>query len=164
MFKKIIKIIITAIVFLLIAVAGYIAGNLTKYGLDVRKADKMVERFQGSLEEPYKKDTYGGKTPEETWAMFLDALKKGDIDLASKYFAVDEQKNILERIQESIKLQRFDSAIEKFSRELIREKDYLQGDKAYYYIPIKNQSGELEAYSVVFYLNPHTRIWKIINL
>jgi len=89
---------------------------------------------------------------------------KGDIDLASKYFAVDEQKNILERIQESIKLQRFDSAIEKFSRELIREKDYLQGDKAYYYIPIKNQSGELEAYSVVFYLNPHTRIWKIINL
>ena len=91
MFKKIIKIIIIAIVFLLIAVAGYIAGNLTKYGLDVRKADKMVERFQGSLEEPYKKDIYGGKTPEETWAMFLDALKKGDIDLASKYFAVDEQ-------------------------------------------------------------------------
>src|SRR3989344_9151310 len=92
MFKKIIKIIIIAIVFLLIAVAGYIAGNLTKYGLDVRKADKTVERFQGALEEPYKNDTYGGKTPEETWAMYIDALKKGDIDLAIKYYAVGDQE------------------------------------------------------------------------
>src|SRR3989338_1604135 len=112
-----VKIFFIVFVFILIAVVSYIAGILVKYRLDTRKADKSVERFHGSLEEPYKNDTYGGKTPEETWAMFLDALKKGDIDLASKYFAVDEQKNILERIQESIKLQRFDSAIEKFSRE-----------------------------------------------
>mgnify|MGYP001562286652 CR=1 FL=1 len=56
--------------------------------MNVRKVDKSVERFQESLEEPYKKDTYGGKTPEETWAMYLDALKKGDIELAIKYYAI----------------------------------------------------------------------------
>jgi len=35
-------------------------------------------------------DTYGGKTPQETLDMFVDALRKGDIDLASKYFLLDE--------------------------------------------------------------------------
>ena len=33
-----------------------------------------------------KNDKYGGKTPEETYFMYLDALKKGDISLASKYY------------------------------------------------------------------------------
>ena len=35
-------------------------------------------------------DTYGGKTPQETLDMFVDALKKGDVELASKYFLLDE--------------------------------------------------------------------------
>ncbi|MCR4275170.1 MAG: hypothetical protein NUV83_00225 [Candidatus Wolfebacteria bacterium] len=43
-----------------------------------------------SAEQDYlnalKNDKYGGKTPEETYFMYLDALKKGDILLASKYY------------------------------------------------------------------------------
>jgi len=43
-----------------------------------------------SAEQDYlnalKNDKYGGKTPEETYFMYLDALKKGDISLASKYY------------------------------------------------------------------------------
>src|SRR3989344_6613921 len=35
-------------------------------------------------------DTYGGKTPQETLDMFVDALRKEDIELASKYFMLDE--------------------------------------------------------------------------
>lgn len=31
-------------------------------------------------------DDFGGNTPEETWEMFLDALRDGDMELASKYF------------------------------------------------------------------------------
>jgi hypothetical protein len=37
-----------------------------------------------------KADTYGGKTPEETIGMFTRALGSGDIDLASKYFALEK--------------------------------------------------------------------------
>src|SRR3989344_2339975 len=58
-------------------------------------------------EAQYENDTYGGTTPEETLALFIDALKKGDIDLASKYFEVDEREtwlNNLRRIQEGDKL------------------------------------------------------------
>jgi len=43
------------------------------------------------LAEQYKKDTYGSTTPEGTLALFIDALKKGDADLASKYFIPEKQ-------------------------------------------------------------------------
>jgi len=33
-------------------------------------------------------DTYGGKTPEETLNLFIEALKKEDLELASKYFVL----------------------------------------------------------------------------
>lgn len=36
-------------------------------------------------------DTIGGSTPDETLAMFVAALKKGDIDLASRFFVTDSQ-------------------------------------------------------------------------
>src|SRR3989338_8569968 len=43
------------------------------------------------LEKAYAEDTYGGDTPEETLRLFIDALKKGDTDLATKYFVLDVQ-------------------------------------------------------------------------
>ena len=43
------------------------------------KAVKMIEAKQK------ESDKWGGKTPEETVALFRDAIKKGDFDLASKY-------------------------------------------------------------------------------
>ncbi len=43
-------------------------------------------------------DKYGGKTPEETVALFRDAIKKGDFDLASKY-GRPEVKSKLEKIK-----------------------------------------------------------------
>lgn len=53
----------------------------------------QVKRAYEKLAEPYYKDTYGGKTPEETYDMFIDALKKGDVELASKYFVIEDQEN-----------------------------------------------------------------------
>lgn len=49
------------------------------------KAENALNR----LDEALKNDTYGGKTPQETLNMFVDALKKGDVELASKYFELD---------------------------------------------------------------------------
>ncbi len=34
-------------------------------------------------------DTYGGKTSDETLGLFVASLRAGDIELASKYFALD---------------------------------------------------------------------------
>jgi len=46
-----------------------------------------------SYVEQFKNDTVGGKTPEETLKMFVAALKKGDVELASQYFSLDKKKN-----------------------------------------------------------------------
>ena len=37
-------------------------------------------------------DKYGGDTPEETWNMFLTALRAENFDLASKYFVLKRQE------------------------------------------------------------------------
>ena len=52
-----------------------------------------TQRQIAALEKPYKTDKIGGQTPEETFDMFIDALKKEDIDLASKYFVIKKQND-----------------------------------------------------------------------
>jgi len=56
-----------------------------------KDAEILARKVQEQAEE-YASDTYGGETPEETYKMFLQALKIGDIDLASKFFILDKQK------------------------------------------------------------------------
>src|SRR3990167_1542628 len=51
----------------------------------------QLNREYNKLAEPYYTDTYGGATPEETYDLFIDALKDGDIELASKYFVIEKQ-------------------------------------------------------------------------
>jgi len=56
-----------------------------------KDAEILTRKIQEQAEE-YAVDTYGGETPEETYEMFLQALKMEDIDLASKYFILDKQE------------------------------------------------------------------------
>ena len=44
-------------------------------------------------------DKWGGKTPEETVALFTDAIKKGDFELASKYGNPETIKPELEKMK-----------------------------------------------------------------
>lgn len=68
--------------------------------LNSLKAKWEAQQLQAQWEKPYREDTYGGKTPEETYDMFLAALSKGDTTLASKYFIVYKQDNWLKTFQE----------------------------------------------------------------
>jgi len=60
----------------------------------------QAQRAYDKMLEPYYKDTYGGKTPEETYDLFISALKNGDIELASKYFVIEKQGNWLKTLEE----------------------------------------------------------------
>jgi len=60
----------------------------------------QIQRAYDKVEEPYYTDTYGGATPEETYDLFIDALKDGDIELASKYFVIYKQDDWLKTLQE----------------------------------------------------------------
>ena len=89
MFKNILK-------FLGIAAGIAVLGLGAVYGtqyLRYRNSPeyKAVQDLE-NLQKQYAEDTFGGDTPEETLRLFVDALKKGDTDLAAKYFVLDKQQ------------------------------------------------------------------------
>lgn len=61
---------------------------------------KIVQKRIEQQEQKYIDDTYGGKTPEETYSMFLEALKRKDIELASRYFVLEKQKEYAKALNE----------------------------------------------------------------
>ena len=54
-------------------------------------SEMKYKKFLEDYLKPYKEDFVGGNTPEETIDLFIDALKKGDYELAVQYFEVQEQ-------------------------------------------------------------------------
>ena len=55
-----------------------------------REAAEAVEKGEKAYIDAMTADTYGGKTPQETLDLFVAALRAGDVDLASKYFLLDD--------------------------------------------------------------------------
>lgn len=65
---------------------------------------KEAVKFEADLTDREAKianDTYGGKTPQETLALFITAVEEGDYELASKYFVVEKQGEELKSLRES---------------------------------------------------------------
>ncbi|MEK7589691.1 MAG: hypothetical protein AAB475_00345 [Patescibacteria group bacterium] len=127
------------------------------------KADKNYTKWEESIKEQYRNDTYGGDTPEETWAMFLQALEKKDFDLASKYFVLDEQKkwfealNMADQNNLSIWLNEL-KTLRKDGGESISK------DKEYYHYTAKTEEFGIISSPVVFFFNPYSKVWKILEI
>ena len=87
--KKIILVIAIIILGLAVFYLGGETGYQVKYRLELWKNYRAAEQFNQSIINMFKGDTYGGQTPEETFNMFVEALKNEDVDLAVKYFVMD---------------------------------------------------------------------------
>ncbi len=59
---------------------------------EVNKLADAMEQFERAEYDRAMADTYGGRTPEETLALYIEAVEKGDYALASKYFILDKQE------------------------------------------------------------------------
>lgn len=127
------------------------------------KWQKSVEDFQNALEKPYREDVYGGKTPEETWTMFLDALKRGDIDSASRYYDVEHQGKAREWLEKLINDNRLEQSIKEMERLRKSRNKPLSEKKIYYSYDFFSEKYQQKLTGrVIFYLNPYTKVWKII--
>ena len=62
----------------------------------LKEADRIEKKYKAML----KADHYGGKTPEETLDLFVDALKKRDYKLAAKYYLPWKQKEAEEDLKD----------------------------------------------------------------
>ncbi|MFH1192834.1 MAG: hypothetical protein V1656_00750, partial [Candidatus Jorgensenbacteria bacterium] len=56
---------------------------------ELQRNYQQYQKGMSEMEEVLRADTYGGKTPQEMLDMFVDALKKGVVELAIKYFALE---------------------------------------------------------------------------
>ncbi|PIR70070.1 MAG: hypothetical protein COU46_03470 [Candidatus Niyogibacteria bacterium CG10_big_fil_rev_8_21_14_0_10_42_19] len=63
-----------------------------------KKFESEVARELEDASRQYMDDTYGGETPEETLELFITALEEGNVELASKYFVVDDQREWFEKL------------------------------------------------------------------
>ena len=120
------------------------------------------EQQQKTYEEAMAQDTYGGKTPEETLALFIAALEKEDVDLASKYFSMDinlsKQKwvDFLTKLKNEGNMKRFAGDLKNTNHEINMDKD-----TAGILYTNKDNMAELQ---INMKLNNQIKIWKIESL
>lgn len=87
-FKKS-TVILSAVFLLLVGGIYFWQSWLSPEAWNKLKYDLFMKYYVGPYEKAMREDVYGGKTPEETLQMFIEALKKNDVELASKYFALE---------------------------------------------------------------------------
>lgn len=124
----------------------------------VRKLARGLEQMEKERELLFKNDLYGGKTPEETFVMYVEALKKGDLDLASRYFVLAGQAKELEGLKKMSpeQLASYVEKVEKIKETYkLSEETSLDTTKEYFY-RIDNKWG-----AVRFRLNEFSKTWKI---
>lgn len=149
---------------------GYLAWNYylspeAKENRRIERDFKVYMKFVDQYETAMEKDTYGGQTPQETLDMFVDALEKGDVELASKYFnlntnekdpvnylTVNEWKQGLIDKQEAGELNKI---IDLVSRA------YPIGSslKNHYGFEVRDTTGNTFTIGLVF--NEYSQVWKI---
>ena len=118
-------------------------------------ADAMKQAEEDALRRAMA-DTHGGKTPQETLAMYIDAVEKGDYELASKYFIGDYQEKELERFNQAADVPR--EKIEGYANAL---RNTLK--KGGYYSP-DVQSFSFSGDILVRMKSYPNGIWKIIEI
>lgn len=181
MLKKLLRFIFIPIFILLIFYLGVEIGFRTKYKIEQWKFDKAVKRLNQAFLDILRKDTYGGKTPEETYNLYLNALKNGDIELASRYYWWDKQekeKQRLEKLKKEGKLEEYVNSLPDWS-EMKEEEYWNPKGRRYSWIEILEEAvviklplggnryqeellepGEYKQ-EIIFRLNTHANIWKL---
>ncbi|MDP3948075.1 MAG: hypothetical protein Q8Q41_05320 [bacterium] len=71
----------------------YLSPEAKRSRAAIENYERMYKGLVTDFEDAMKADTWGGKTPQETLDLFVAALKKGDVELASKYFHIETNVN-----------------------------------------------------------------------
>lgn len=133
-----------------------------KWKEEMMESEDLLKSWMNETEERLaaeKADTYGGDTPEETWKMFLDALRNNDLELASKYFVLDKQQEHLEwfqKVEESGLLEDMISDLTVSELEPVSEGDY----RSEY---IVGEEGQYATATVIFNKNINNK-WKLESI
>ncbi len=164
---------ITAGVFIaLFAVAVAYEAFFSPRAVGERETQRNYEIAKKGLEDFREKmtaDTYGGKTPQETLDMFIAALEKNDIELASKYAwwdggsaSIANKEALVEGLEQAQREGKLSEVI-----DILKKMEFLddinKGSNDSKWFGIKDSNGIIE-YSVVFRRNNFSQVWKIESI
>jgi len=170
--RKYVFVVIAALAVVLV-IAGVIMwfGYFSPAAREERRMQEQVDRATraiAEMEEAFRNDTYGGKTPEETLQLFITALEAGDIELASKYFALEDNMNdpdYLTRRKWEEGLKNTDETniqeiISSIQRATLESRDEFMGVA---WFSIVGTDGKTQ-HEILLSFNKNSGVWKIESL
>ena len=143
--------------FLALIAIGIVILLFGSYADPEAKQEREAKQYLDDLREQYENDPYGGVTPEETLNLFIEALEKGDVELASKYFVIDEQEEQLKYLQSLQNENQLELIIKDTKNLQLRRKD---NEKAFFAIANENNVVKVQ---VIMGLGVNNK-WKIYEL
>ena len=147
-------------VLLVIAVGGF--GYFFWHEYVSPSPDREFAEFQKRYVVEMTADTYGGKTPQETLNLFIDALEKGDADLAAKYFMLDDKLSRDQWVKSLEELKRKD-LLDDMARDLKKVKGMTGDDENDFGFELYDNTGVVSAL-IDMQLNTYSEVWKIEDL
>lgn len=137
-----------------LVVAGHAKPNFPYSRYTQEELNKMYPQYP--LE-----DVKTTQTPEETYAKFIAALKKGDVEEASKQFVIKKQNEWLESLRKIKEKELLAEFIKDYDKKM--EKIYLGDSLGQYRIGIKALSGQMTERPIGF-VKSLDGVWKIESL
>lgn len=142
---------------------GYFSES-AKYSRQVEENMKKYNEWEANYTKAMTEDVYGGKTPQETLNMFIDALKKEDVDLASKYFMLNSVGQIDQEWVDGLKKSKDEGKLQETASLLFKLRpDNKSSSIDTAWFNILNSEG-IADYSAILKLNEFSKIWKIESL
>lgn len=173
------------LIFLAIVAAVVVFFPIIREKYQARSMNKFFNdyfKWEEDYKNALKNDTYGGKTPQETYEMFIDALKKGDIIGAARFsYATDEGRirmyKQLKLAQDKGILSSWISGLPKwedfreveisqnYGEEKRFETEYYLDEPYYFYMGLSKTKTEISSGkhvgAIIFAKNKIADIWKI---
>ncbi len=138
--------------------AGDAAGVVDNGPAEYEQYQKQVSVYETAM----KADTAGGKTPEETLRMFIDALRKGDAGLAAQYTLLDiSDPDLRAKWKADIEKKKSDGRLNEIADILSRavyDASSSYADTAWF--SVLNENGMAD-YSALLKFNTYSGVWKI---
>jgi len=99
-----------------------------------KRIDELAQELRRLDREYYERkatDKIGGKTPQETLDLFIQAVEKGDYELASKYFVVGEQGKWRKDLEEVGMAKKLDTLLDPLKQVNILKGSYSSDKKEF---------------------------------
>ncbi len=132
---------------------------------EAQKNYNQAMKAISAYEEAMRNDTYGGKTPQETLNLFIDALEKEDVELASKYFILRSDGSFDPQWLEGLRRVKEETGLKEFTNALISSQpDPKARISEEYYVFISYDKNKKIILELDLRFNKYSGVWKIENL